>query len=313
MVILTFGNYEVAIKFFVISIGVLFLFYAYSRNIFYIKPYLILSILLAFFQFYFTFFNPFFAKAIGPTAIAQTVWGDFATPTFTNFYTIFWFPRVSGLSREAGFLASFIVAYILFLYLDNKSKKINTSFLFKAFLMVGYVLSLSKMSLVLFGAFMLNAIKRLINKVPFFIAIACFVFSLMFFWTNNTWYLLEPSNESFLHRFGGYVVLPDLNLIQLLFGISDSSEIRTTLGNDVNSRFHFYAGFSGFIIQNGVFVLILTLVGLYIAGVSTSGILILLILTLGVQLDTNQNFVVLTYFLVLKFYSNRKIFWNVLR
>lgn len=311
LIISLVGNISLAIKLFAISIGVLFLYYSYDRNIFYIKPYITLSLLLAIFQLYFTFFNPELATMIGPTNIAQTIWGSYATATFTNFYTVFWFPRVSGLSREAGFLASFLVVYILFLYLD-KDRQTNVSLFYKILLTIGYIISFSKMSLVLFGVLILNIIKNLINKLPVILTIILFVLIMIFYWDSNTDYLLEQQNVTFLHRFGGYPTIFDLNLYQLIFGISDTSEIKSDIGREIHNQFQSYAGFSGFIIHNGILVLILIISGLYIVGISSTGILILLFLTINVQLDTNQNFVVLSYFIILKFFSNRRIIFRSL-
>lgn len=310
LAIFTIGYAPLALKLFTTSISVLFLFYSYNRNIFYIKPYIILSILFAIFQFYFTFFDYKLAYLIGPTNISQMIWGSYATPTFTNFYTIFWFPRVSGLSREAGFFASFLVVYIFFLYLDNQDKKIHSSFLFKMILAIGYIVSFSKMSLILFVIFLLNLMKKIINKIPILLTVILFVVVLMLFWDSQINYLLEPSHATFLDRFGGYTALSHVDLSQLLFGIDSPSEINTQLAHIVNEEFKNFAGFSGFILHNGILVVTLVLISLYIVGVSNTGLIILLLLTINVQLDTNQNFVVFSYFIIIKFFSNRRILFK---
>jgi hypothetical protein len=305
--IMAFGGISIAIKFFSISISVLFLFYAYNKRLFFLKPYILLSIIIAIFQLYFTFFNPELATLIGPTHISQIIWGDYATATNTNFYTVFWFPRVSGLSRESGFLASFLVTYILFLYLDNKNKINNTSFAYKILLAIGYVLSFSKMSFVLVVVFLLNKMKYTIDKIPFFITLLGFILIFMLFWDTQRDYLLKFENLTFLHRFGGYPSLFDINLSQLLFGINSPLELNTQLANTVNEEFKNFAGFSGFILNSGIIIVAIVLIAIYYMGVSSTGLLILLFLTINVQLDTNQNFVVLSYFIILKFFSNRKV------
>jgi hypothetical protein len=305
--IIIIGNITVGIKLLVLTIGVLFLFYAYEKNIFYIKTYLMFSIILAIFQFYFTIFNPQLAQLIGPTNISQVIWGDYATETYTNFYTVFLFPRVSGLSREAGFFASFLVAYITFIFLNNSKLRINSSIFEKIFLSIGYILSFSKMSLVIIGLFFIIKLRSLINKLPLIITVISFVFVIMLFWENNISYLMELENDTFLHRFGGYPTLLDMDLQQILFGIVNPSEINTKLAKTVQDRFITFSGFSGFIIHNGIFVLLFLLVGLYLAGVSSAGMLVLLLLTINVQLDTNQNFVVFAYFIVFKFFATKKI------
>lgn len=310
LAVMIFGNISLAIKFFTITISVFFLFYSYDKKLFFLKPYIIISIAFAIFQLYFTFFNPELAQLIGPTNISKMIWGNYATATFTNFYTVFWFPRVSGLSREAGFFASFLVAYILFLYLDNKNKHISSSYLYKILLSVGYVVSFSKMSLVLIAVFVLNQLKYLIDKIPFLLTLVVFVLCLMFFWDSQRNYLLEYENITFLHRFGGYASLFDVDLLQLLFGINSPSEINTQLAYIVNEDLKNFAGFSGFILHNGILVVTILLVALYYMGISSTGLIILLLLTINVQLDTNQNFVVLSYFIILKFFSNRRIIFR---
>lgn len=100
------GHISTAVKILVIFLCVIHLFYLYDKNLWKLNRYLIISILLGIMQFIFTFIDPIMAALIGPTSISTFIWGDSATPTYTNFFTVFYFPRVSGLSREAGFFAS---------------------------------------------------------------------------------------------------------------------------------------------------------------------------------------------------------------
>ena len=166
------------------------------------------------------------------------------------------------------------------------------------------------MSLVLIALFVLNQMKYLIDKIPFLITLIVFVLCLMFFWDSQRNYLLEYENITFLHRFGGYASLFDVDLLQLLFGINSPSEINTQLAYIVNEDLKNFAGFSGFILHNGILVVTILLVALYYMGISSTGLIILLLLTINVQLDTNQNFVVLSYFIILKFFSNRRIIFR---
>jgi hypothetical protein len=129
----------------------------------------------------------------------------------------------------------------------------------------------------------------------------------MLFWDTQRDYLLKFENLTFLHRFGGYPSLFDINLSQLLFGINSPLELNTQLANTVNEEFKNFAGFSGFILNSGIIIVAIVLIAIYYMGVSSTGLLILLFLTINVQLDTNQNFVVLSYFIILKFFSNRKV------
>jgi len=306
--IIALEKWVAAVKIFVILIEILFLFYAYERQIFYLKRYLFLSIVVAMFQFYFTLTNPLIAYLIGPENIARTVWGSYATKTFTNFYAIFLLPRVSGLSREAGFFASLIVAYIIFIYLENKRKTTSLPWLQKFILIVGYILSFSKMSLTLFFAYIIIRLKNIINRIPPVIVVIIFLVSMMIFWSINENYLLEQSNISFTHRFGGYVALSDISLRQFLFGVDHISEINNPISKFLgNNGFRHFAGFAGFILMYGILVTITFFLFLSFLEVNTTGIILLILLTINVQFDTNQNFVVLVYFIVLKFFvKNRK-------
>jgi hypothetical protein len=301
------GNPIASIKFFALSIGVLFLFYSYERNIFYLKTYIVISIILAILQFIFTFYNPQIAYLLGPTNIAKTLWGEHATATFTNFYSIFLFPRVSGLSREAGFFASLIVAYMLFVFINQNRKKITISYFSKTLLFVGYILSFSKMSFIIFPLMIFEKFRKIINIIPLFISILFFIIFMMVFWNINIDFLLEPSHATFLQRFSAYPILLDIDLNQFFFGINDPSEINAKLAQIVHERGGIFAGFGGFILYNGILSILVIVIGLYFAGVSSSGIFVLLLLTINVAIDTNQNFVVLTYFIILKHYTTRKI------
>lgn len=301
------GNPIASIKFFALSIGVLFLFYSYERNIFYLKTYILISITLAMLQFFFTFYNPQIAYFLGPTNIAKTLWGEHATATFTNFYSIFLFPRVSGLSREAGFFASLIVAYMLFVFINQNREQIKNPYSQNALLLVGYILSFSKMSFIIFPLIIIEKLRKIINIIPPFISILFFLIFMMVFWSINIDYLVEPSHATFLQRFSAYPTLLEINLNQFFFGINDPSEINAKLAQILHDRGGIFAGFGGYILYNGILSVLVVLIGLYFAGVSSSGILILLLLTINVEIDTNQNFVVLTYFIILKYYATRKI------
>jgi len=308
MFIIIIGNWVSAVKISTILLEVSFLFYAYERNVFYLKRYLFLSIIVAMFQFYFTLTNPLMASLIGPENIAKTVWGKYATATNTNFYSIFLFPRVSGLSREAGFFASLIVAYIFFIYLENKKKHTSLPWPQKFILTVGYILSFSKMSLTLFFAYIIEKLKNILNKIPRIIVVIFFLVSMIVLWSTNENYLLKPSNITFTHRFGGYVALTDINLKQLIFGVTHTGEIDNPVSKFLeNNGYLHFAGFAGFILNYGILTTISLLLFLFFMGVNTTGIILLILFTINVQFDTNQNFVVLTYFLILKFFSTKKI------
>ena len=293
------------VKLIAIFISVLFLFYAYDRNMFYLDRYLILSILIAILQFSFLFIDPAITHLLGPTNITKIIWGAYATPSFTNFYTVFWIPRVSGLSREAGFFASFLMVSILFFYLERRRNGLKPKRkIINLFLWIGYILSFSKMSILLVPIMFIEKSRKYINLIPFVLTVVFFVLFFMFFWDYNRNFMLN--SDTFLHRFAGYPSLFDINLKQLFLGIKNVSEIDSIFAQALSYKFDNFAGFSGFLLDKGLFVLFVFLAILWITGLPSSGILLLLLFTLNVQLDTNQNFVVMAYFILYKYYVDKQ-------
>lgn len=123
------GHVETGIKFALILFEVICLFYLKSKNLWYIKFFFCISFAFLVAQQVFLVISPEIAMLIGPNGIAHSVWGSYATTTNTNFYAIFEFglPRTSGLSREAGFFASFLAVILLNEYCEHKeeNKKIG--------------------------------------------------------------------------------------------------------------------------------------------------------------------------------------------
>lgn len=299
------GNFLTAAKILMIIIGVIYLYYSEERKVFYIRKYVAISICFAIVQFVFLFIDPGFAMQLGPENISTMLWGEYATATNTNFYTIFLLPRVSGLSREAGFFASLIVAVIFFYYLRGKYEKFELTFIEKIFLVIGYVLSFSKMSLVIFILFLFEKMKKILDYIPVIYIATSFVLLMMLIWNLNVEYLMQVENITFLHRFSAYVCLYELDWEQLFFGVKNTTNIDGYIAKLVNFYFEEFAGFGGFLLSNGILSVLMYLYVLYIFGVSGTGLLVLLLLTINVQLDTNQNFSVLAYFIVFRYFNNK--------
>lgn len=300
-------NIGSCLKLFTTCILVIYFFYIWEKKLFYLEYYVIISVIFAVFQFIFLLINPSLAYIIGPENISKVMWGKYATPTYTNFYTIFFIPRVSGLSREAGFLASLICIVIFLLYIQRERENKRSSVILKIFLFIGYVLSFSKMSIIILFLILIEKFKNYINKIPYVLIVIIYVVFWIVFWSYNKEYLLDPKNITFLHRFGGYLTLTELNYKELLFGVNSIENIHSIYSYQCFiSGFNFFAGFAGFIISRGLVFTIIWLLFLFLIGVTPSGILLLLLSTINVQLDTNQNFVVLSYFIVFKYYLNRR-------
>ena len=296
-----------AIKLIMNFFGICYLGYLYSNNLFFINIYLCVSIVVGIMQFIFlSLGNTEALNMITPTSIAETVWGSYATPTFANFYDIgIGIPRFSGLSREAGFFAALIQTGILFNYLSsNREGKVYLN-KYKVIHFIGYVISFSKISLAIFLAFFIDKIRRYINYLPSVLMIAILLITASYWGMSHTSFLLDNENVTFLDRFGAYAAFFDLNLSQFFLGV-DLNRIESFVADAelYSTPNLWFAGFAGWIIYNGVIVLGLWCLILYLMGITTSGILMLIILTLNVQPDTNQNFVVLAYFIVWKYYQS---------
>lgn len=295
------GHIDTSMKILVIFFCVIHLFYLYDKNLWKLNRYLVISILLGIVQFSLTFIDPIMAGLIGPTSISKLIWGDLATPTYTNFFTVFYFPRVSGLSREAGFFASYIVVAIFLSYIERKKypKKIHLMHF------LGYIISFSKMSLVILGVFFINSLKNFINYIPIGFGIILFVGSVSIIVGLNKDFILNDT--TFLHRFSGYISLYNLDMQDVLFGIDFEKVGDYSSKSIMAGNLQGFAGFAGWIIENGIIIMCIFLIILYLLGVNMSGIYILLLFTINVSPDSNQNFVVLTYFMILKYYCKNNI------
>ena len=292
------GHINTSIKILIIFFCVIHLFYLYDKNLWKLNRYLLISILVGIVQFFLTFIDPIMARLIGPTAISTFIWGSLATSTFTNFYTVFYFPRVSGLSREAGFFASYLIVVIFLSYLSVKNYNRKIYFLY----FIGYIISFSKMSLVILGVFFINFFKKFINYIPIILGIILFVGIVSIIVGLNKDFILN--NQTFLHRFSGYVSLYNLDVQDILFGIDFEKVGDYSSKSIMAENLQGFAGFAGWIIENGIIAMCIFFIILYLLGVNMVGIYILLLFTINVSIDSNQNFVVLTYFIIFKYYTN---------
>ena len=129
------------------------------------------------------------------------------------------------------------------------------------------------------------------------------------FWIYNMEYLRDAINVTFLARFGSYLILIDTNMYQLLFGVGDKLlEINSYWVDFMASLGDVFSGLAYFIIYNGLVGTLIYFISLYFVGLSSTGLLILLLFTINVQLDTNQNFVIISYFIIFKYYCKNNAF-----
>ena len=301
------GHVETGIKLALILFEVVCLFYLRSKNLWYAKFFFFISFLFLVAQQVFLVVSPEIAMLIGPNNIASLVWGNYATETFTNFYAVFEFglPRTAGLSREAGFFASFLAVMVLNEYYDKKEENKKIGFASKIMYILAYIASFSKISISLIIQIMSLNFNKIFSYIPFGFVVILYFFVFSLFSNFNTEFLLDTSNVTFLHRFGGYVSMLDLDVWDVLFGI-EISKIQDIYSMSV-LEFKDFAGFAGFIIKNGIISVFVFFIALYMLGINSLGVFVLLFTTITTSPDTMQNFIVLQYYMLFKY----KIFKNV--
>jgi hypothetical protein len=296
-----------AIKLVVVFFGVAFLVYCYERQLFKaIKPYLVITVCVALLQFIATVSgNLPIAVSIGPSSLAHMVWGPYGTATNTNFYTIFFFPRVSGLSREAGFFASLLVVSYLAFRVNDRLGHGQLSKRFSLIHLVGYIVSFSKVSIALIPALLIMIFRRLVDRIPLFLIGGAFLGALVIFWYHYRFILIAANSITYIARFGGYAFLYELNVHQLVFGVSDLNSVQGQFAQYLSyaiansAGFGRLAGLGGWVVENGLLAFFLYTLGLQALGIKGAGFLLILLMTATVGIDTNQNFVLLAYYTAL--------------
>ena len=286
------------IKFATVIAGTLALIYSFERGMFYAPFYLGVSTLFAAVQFGLVVAgDPLLAAQFGPSNIASLVWGSYATQTYTNFFTVFWFPRVSGLSREAGFFASYVLTMFLAVIVNHSISRQRLRARSTLTYAVAGVLSLSKSTLAFGIALPFLRFRRYIDRLPMPAVAAAFMLTLVFAVNYATPFLLAPGNGSILGRVAGYALIDDLSFKQLVLGTDNVGNIDGYLAHVMSSRGStLLAGVGGWFVENGIIVFSAFVAATYLLGIRSSGLLIILLITSTVGLNTNQNFCILAYY-----------------
>lgn len=298
------GHAVTALKIFMNIFSATVLAYLWERKIWYINGVLYVSILIAFMQLSLMAVDVNLAFMLGPQNISESIWGTFATQTSTNLYDAMGIgiPRAAGLSREAGFLASLMVVVIIHrMLLNQKSKCVKLVY------SVGYIASFSKMSLVLVPAYFVVKLKKYINKIHFVFWLFLFLTIMLMFWHSEKEFLNDSINITFLSRFGAYDSLWHLDAYQLLFGEENLSKIGGISAINEYYGENLYAGLGGWIIYNGLLVFGVFVLLLMAVGINSAGVVLLLLTTINVQPDANQNFVVYAWFLCMSYFKDKRI------
>jgi hypothetical protein len=200
----------------VVSIGICigYLMYTMERRISYLHPWMVINILFATVQFAMYYVNRDLSIQLGPTNLSQLIWGDYATMTNTNFYEVFYFTRVSGFSREAGFFSSLLVAsLVLHLFSDSPNKKLIALYLF------GLFISFSKSSMVLFLFAALYPFRDRLRPVHPIVAMAGYyavISAISVYLAANNFF----GSDTFAHRLAGYAFMFDARLEDIVTGVN---------------------------------------------------------------------------------------------
>ena len=205
IIVFLHSNYMLMFKALSIIFSVLYLQYAYKKIGFrQLYKAFNINIFIAILQFTIYLIDRRAAYFIGPNYLSRLIWGSFATETNTNFYPIFILPRTCGLSREAGFFSA-LLCIIIIIYISDKN--IKKTQLQKLLFIIAYIISFSKMSIVLPIMFIVFHNRKRINKIPLVIMVALFIITTgMFVNSLNRMGFFYLAGESFTHRLWGYGV-----------------------------------------------------------------------------------------------------------
>lgn len=309
IVLVLYGDFEFIIRIFFIINTLYYLFYLKTIKLFSIfYDYIFLNIFVGILQFIYIYINPKIAYLLGPENLAKTFLGSFAGPTNTNFYSIGLLKRASGLSREVGFFASLIVITIILYIEDRDIKKSKWK---NILLIIGFIISMSKMSPLLLVYIALKKMKKYLNKIPMIITVLMSIIFLIIF----SKYLFEkgvfiPRHDTWNHRLGGYFIVLKYNLYHLIFPLKTISEISNNYPNLLFlkelSRLKTFTSISEIILHHGIIMFFTGILLLKKLKLKTSDFLLLTLLTFNTGYITVTSYVILTYFYI--FYERRKEF-----
>ncbi|UOO40438.1 hypothetical protein I0292_22015 [Priestia megaterium] len=262
------------------------------------------NIVIGIIQFVFVYINPAVSHAIGPTNISTLIWGQYATPTYTNFFTIFAYPRISGWSREAGFFASFVlVTYIIFLYDTNKNYSKTKNLFYHVFFIIGFLISLSKISLIAIPILLVIKFRKFFNEVPLFFGSFMFISSITFI-SNIFLQNKFMEDESIAHRLSGYTIMSKIDMNELFLGVPSLKDLSVFyqypyLQSLYYADFKQFAGLPNTIVHQGLIFFIICMVLIKFLRFGFSDFLLVTLICATTDYFTSTSFVVLGFFFVL--------------
>lgn len=304
-------HFSLALKLIVLFIGISYLCLMDEEIFPKLRIAFIISCIFCMIQFCLYFINPVYSASIAGENIGKFIWGEaLATPAYVNQYVVFLFPRMAGLSREAGFFASLLVIMVLII-LSRKKIKYKEAI----FYILAYVFSLSKVSLSGFLLLLIFPFRKFVDKIPMFISI---LVSILFFMylayslnigENNYVY----NNESMAHRLSSSYIVPKLNDKEFFIGCGES--ITKCVVNPDNQLIRYFSidgglepntGINGIWVIFGFLGVVLFLFTIYLLNFKSFDLIVMLLVMSTVTFMTMDNFVILTYYYLLTYRKYNK-------
>ncbi|BCF92882.1 hypothetical protein [Paraburkholderia sp. PGU16] len=291
------GSPSVAVRVLSIAACVGYLLYTSERGLDCLHQWMTINVLFALVQFVLFYVDYDLSIQLGPNNLSKMLWGDYATDSNTNFYEIFYFSRVAGFSREAGFFSSLLVAsFVADVVRGTASRKMILMYC------IGLFISFSKSSFVflIFAALypMRKRIRTVHPLVVLIAFIACLTLVAVYLARFNFFY-----SDTFGHRLGGYAFMFDARLEDIVGGINAHDLIANyrylpyvhLIERDIQGAGVTFAGLPANVAEMGLFSALI-LFGV-IAFTASDGfvILLFLLLTATVSVTTVTSFVPLAY------------------
>lgn len=298
-----FGRIDLAVKSFVLILGVSYLVKMDRAILDKVYACMLISAGWCILQFIVYQFGQNYSAMIGPKAISTFIWGQYATKTFTNQYEVFFLPRMSGLSREAGFFVSLLVISFMIRIRDHKLNKFE-------YLIFGlsYLFSLSKASFFLVIFCILYPIRKFMAKVPVIFSIVLFIVLCV----AVTQYLNVGSPSYFYeyvsiaHRLSAPYLMLDMEIPNFIYGCNSDYSCFNSYQPIIDFLNGFglkpNVGLAGVVLDLGIVGLILIVFFFVFLGLDSYDAAILVCFTSTVTFFTIDSFVILTYYYVI---SNR--------
>lgn len=296
-----FGRVDLAIKSFVLILGVAYIVKLGKPALDKIYVCMLISASWCVLQFLlYQFMGQSTSALIGPKAISIFIWGPYATKTFTNQYEVFFLPRMSGLSREAGFFVSLLIISFMIRVRDHKLNKFEY-----ILFILGYLFSLSKASFLLVIFFVLHPIRKIMAKVPVILSIMGFIVLCVFL--AQLLNVGLPSyfydNQSIAHRLSASYLMLDMEIPNFIYGCDKDYGCFTNFQPiiDYLNSFGFKpnVGMAGVVMDMGIVGLIAIVFFLMFLGLDSYDAAILVCFTSTVTFFTVDSFIILTYYYII--------------